>query len=41
MAQEAALFDLMRQPVTLSFPTDGMMEIMGADGRGAVLKRAI
>ncbi|MBN8843622.1 MAG: META domain-containing protein [Sphingomonadales bacterium] len=41
MAQENAFFKLMSAPVSLSFPTDGTMEIGGADGQTAVLKRAI
>lgn len=41
MMQESAFFALMRGPVTLSFPSDGTLEITGADGQTAVLKRAI
>ena len=41
MAQEDAFFKLMAGPVSLRFPTDGTMEITGADGQMAVLKRAI
>lgn len=41
MTQEAAFFELMAGPVTLSFPTDGTMEITGANGKTAVLRRAI
>lgn len=41
MTQEAAFFKLMQGPVQLGFPTDGTMEITGADGQTAVLKRAI
>ncbi len=41
MTQEQAFFKLMAGPVSIGFPTDGTMEITGADGRTAVLKRAI
>ncbi|HWW58731.1 MAG TPA: META domain-containing protein [Sphingopyxis sp.] len=41
MAQENAFFGLMRSPVSLSFPTDGTLILTGAEGRTAVLKRAI
>ncbi len=41
MAQESAFFALMRGPVTLAFPSDGTLEITGADGQRAILKRAI
>lgn len=41
MTQEAAFFKLMQGPVQLGFPTHGTMEITGADGQTAVLKRAI
>jgi heat shock protein HslJ len=41
MMQESAFFALMRGPVTLSFPSDGTLEITEADGQTAVLKRAI
>lgn len=41
MTQEQAFFKLMAGPVGIGFPTDGTMEISGADGRTAVLKRVI
>lgn len=41
MTQEQAFFKLMAGPVSIGFPTDGTMEITGADGRTAVLRRAI
>ena len=41
MTQEQAFFKLMTGPVTTEFPTNGTMEITGADGQTAVLKRAI
>ena len=41
MTQEKAFFALMRSPVSLSFPTDGTLILTGAEGRTAVLKRAI
>lgn len=41
MAQENAFFELMRDPVRLSFPSDGTLKISGANGKTAVLKRAI
>lgn len=41
MTQEGAFFALMRGPVRLSFPSDGTLEITGADGQTAVLKRVI
>lgn len=41
MVQEDAFFKLMTGPLNLRFPTDGTMEITGADGQTAVLKRAI
>lgn len=41
MELEAAFFALMRGPVGLSFPTDGTLVLTGADGRTAVLRRAI
>lgn len=41
MTQEQAFFKLMAGPVRIGFPTDGTMEITGADGRTAVLRRAI
>lgn len=41
MTQEAAFFKLMQEPVQLGFPTHGTLEITGADGQTAVLKRAI
>ena len=41
MTQESAFFALMRGPVSLGFPSDGTMEITGADGQTAVLRRAI
>lgn len=41
MTQENAFFALMRGPVSLSFPTDAMLILTGADGQTAVLKRVI
>ena len=41
MTQESAFFELMRGPVSTSFPTDGTLILTGADGKTAVLKRAI
>ena len=41
MAQENAFLALMRGPVSLRFPTDGTLILTGAEGRTAVLKRAI
>lgn len=41
MTQENAFFDLMRGPVRLSFPSDGTLKISGANGKTAVLKRAL
>lgn len=41
MAQESAFFKLMAAPVSLRFPSDGTMEVTGADGQTAVLKREI
>jgi len=41
VTQEQAFFKLMAGPVSIGFPTDGTMEITGADGRTAVLKRVI
>ncbi|WP_411339565.1 META domain-containing protein [Sphingopyxis sp. J-6] len=41
MTQENAFFALMRGPVSTSFPTDGTLILAGADGKTAVLKRAI
>jgi heat shock protein HslJ len=41
MTQEQAFFKLMAGPVRIGFPTDGTMEITGADGQTAVLKRVI
>lgn len=41
MTQESAFFALMRGPVSLAFPSDGTLEITGADGQRAILRRAI
>ena len=41
MAQESAFFALMRGPVSLTFAADGTLILTGAEGRTAVLKRAI
>lgn len=41
MAQEDAFFLLMREAVSLTFADDGTLVLTGADGRTAVLKRAI
>ncbi len=41
MTQENGFFDLMRGPVSLSFPSDGTLILTGAEGRTAVLKRVI
>ncbi|WP_432768069.1 MAG: META domain-containing protein [Sphingopyxis sp.] len=41
MTQENAFFELMRGPVSLTFPADGTLILTGAEGRTAVLKRVI
>jgi len=41
MAQEAAFFQLMAAPVSLTFADDGTLILTGAAGRTAVLKRVI
>ncbi|WP_077145439.1 META domain-containing protein [Sphingopyxis sp. KK2] len=41
MTQENGFFDLMRGPVSLSFPSDGTLILTGAEGRTAILKRVI
>lgn len=41
MAQEAAVIDLLKVPVGVSFPADGTMVLTGKGGKTAMLKRAI
>jgi heat shock protein HslJ len=41
MTQENDFFHLMRGPVSLDFPSDGTLILTGAEGRTAVLKRAV
>lgn len=41
MTQENAFFELMRAPVSLDFPRDSTLILTGAEGRTAVLRRAI
>jgi heat shock protein HslJ len=41
MQQEAAVLDMLRAPVGVSFPSDGTMVLTGKGGKTAVLKRVI
>ncbi|KTE08179.1 META domain-containing protein [Sphingopyxis sp. H115] len=41
MTQEAAFFQLMATPVSLTFADDGTLVLTGSEGRTAVLKRVI